>query len=197
MIDDEKIIELFFERSEQAIRELDIKYGKICHNLSYNIVNSRQDAEECVNDAYGEEILTQLIQALQTAKTGRLLWSEDIISLNKRIADIASQERLLAQLKQQAIVDPDIFISRSNQLAEQRREAKLKKSHILRAEDDQTIQRTQELLDILEEGPDLLMAFDGALFSELVEKITIQNNSTAIFRLINGLELPEHFERRK
>lgn len=52
MIDDEKIIELFFERSEQAIRELDIKYGKICLNLSYHIVNSRQDAEECVNDAY-------------------------------------------------------------------------------------------------------------------------------------------------
>ena len=52
MIDDEKIIELFFERSEQAIQELDIKYGKICHSLSYNIVNSRRDAEECVNDAY-------------------------------------------------------------------------------------------------------------------------------------------------
>lgn len=51
-MDDEKIIELFFERSEQAIRELDIKYGKICRRLSYNIVNSRQDAEECVNDAY-------------------------------------------------------------------------------------------------------------------------------------------------
>ena len=52
MIDDEKIIEMFFERSEQGIRELDIKYGKICHNLSYNIVNSRKDTEECVNDAY-------------------------------------------------------------------------------------------------------------------------------------------------
>ena len=52
MMEDEKIIELFFERSEQGIRELDIKYGKICHKLSYNIVNSRQDAEECVNDAY-------------------------------------------------------------------------------------------------------------------------------------------------
>ena len=51
--------------------------------------------------------------------------------------------------------------------------------------------------DSLEEGPDLLITFDGALFSELVEKITIQNNSTAILRLINGLELPEHFERRK
>ena len=52
MIDDERIIEMLFERSEQGIRELDLKYGKICHNLSYNIVNNRQDAEECVNDAY-------------------------------------------------------------------------------------------------------------------------------------------------
>jgi RNA polymerase sigma factor (sigma-70 family) len=52
MIDDEKIIDLFFKRDQQAIWELDIKYGKIFNNLSYNIVNSRQDAEECVNDAY-------------------------------------------------------------------------------------------------------------------------------------------------
>ena len=52
MITDENIIELFFARSEQGIRELDIKYGKDFHNLSYHIVGSRQDAEECVNDAY-------------------------------------------------------------------------------------------------------------------------------------------------
>lgn len=51
-MDDEKIIWLFFARDQQAIQELDNKYGKIFHNLSYNIVNSRQDAEECVNDAY-------------------------------------------------------------------------------------------------------------------------------------------------
>ena len=49
---DEKIMELFFERSEQAIRELNMKYGKICRSLSYNIVSSREDAEECVSDAY-------------------------------------------------------------------------------------------------------------------------------------------------
>ncbi|MCI8353922.1 MAG: RNA polymerase sigma factor [Lachnospiraceae bacterium] len=52
MIEDGKIIELFFRRSEQAIRELDEKYGKVCRKLSHNIVNNRQDAEECVNDAY-------------------------------------------------------------------------------------------------------------------------------------------------
>ena len=51
-MDDERIIELFFARSEQAIGELDIKYGKLCHNLSHNILGNRSDAEECVNDAY-------------------------------------------------------------------------------------------------------------------------------------------------
>ena len=51
-MNDKEIIELFFERSEQAIKELDKKYGRICHSVSYNILNNRQDAEECVNDAY-------------------------------------------------------------------------------------------------------------------------------------------------
>ena len=52
MIEGEKIIELFFERSEQSIRELDTKYGTVCRKLSNHIVNNRQDAEACVNAAY-------------------------------------------------------------------------------------------------------------------------------------------------
>ena len=49
---DDKIIRLFFARSEEAIRQLDCKYGKVCRSLSLNILGDRQDAEECVNDAY-------------------------------------------------------------------------------------------------------------------------------------------------
>ena len=51
-MDDSQIIDLFFARSELAISELDAKYGKVCHKLAHNILDSRQDAEECVNDAY-------------------------------------------------------------------------------------------------------------------------------------------------
>ena len=51
-VDDSQIIDLFFARSELAISELDAKYGKVCHKLAHNILDSRQDAEECVNDAY-------------------------------------------------------------------------------------------------------------------------------------------------
>ena len=51
-LDDREIIELFFERSEQAIMELSKKYGTIFAKVACNILNNKQDAEECVNDAY-------------------------------------------------------------------------------------------------------------------------------------------------
>ena len=51
-MEDAQIIELFFVRSEDAISELDKKYGKLCYKLADNILASAQDAEECVNDAY-------------------------------------------------------------------------------------------------------------------------------------------------
>ncbi len=49
---DEEIIELFFARSENAISQLDAKYGKLCIQTSYNILGDSSDAEECVNDSY-------------------------------------------------------------------------------------------------------------------------------------------------
>lgn len=144
---------------------------------------------------YGVGILTQLISDLHAARTGSLLWSENIVEINKQISDIASQERLLTQLKQQGSVDPDIFISRSNLLAERRRELKLQKERILRSEEDHTIQQTQDLLDVLESGPDWLDDFDEQLFSDMVEKIVVVDNETLRFRLLNGLEVTEKIER--
>ena len=49
---DDQIIALFFARSEQALTELDRKYGTVCGAVARNILKNPQDAEECVNDAY-------------------------------------------------------------------------------------------------------------------------------------------------
>lgn len=51
-LEDSRIIELFCERSEQAILELSRKYGSICGRVAGNILNNRLDTEECLNDAY-------------------------------------------------------------------------------------------------------------------------------------------------
>ncbi len=52
MLDDTKIIELFFDRAELAIVELSKKYGTACNNIAKNILKNQLDAEECVNDTY-------------------------------------------------------------------------------------------------------------------------------------------------
>ncbi len=51
-MEDSQIIALFFERSELAIYRLSQKYGAYCQHLASNILRSRADAEECVNDTY-------------------------------------------------------------------------------------------------------------------------------------------------
>lgn len=100
-MEDEKIIELFFQRSEQAIHELDIKYGKLCYKLSYNIVNNGEDAEECVNDAYlgiwnaipparPNPLLTYLCKIVRNLSL-KLYYKKDAAKRNSRYT-IAMQE---------------------------------------------------------------------------------------------------------
>lgn len=51
-MEDSRIIELFWKRSQQGITELSAKYGSMCENIAINIVGNIEDAKECVNDAY-------------------------------------------------------------------------------------------------------------------------------------------------
>ena len=66
-MDDQKIVDLYWERSESAIKETQRKYGKYCHSIAYTILHSDEDAEECVNDT-----LLRAWGAIPPAKPSRL-----------------------------------------------------------------------------------------------------------------------------
>ncbi len=51
-MEDVNIVELYFARNEQAIRETDKKYGKSCTSIAYRIIHTHEDAEECTNDTW-------------------------------------------------------------------------------------------------------------------------------------------------
>ena len=51
-MEDSEIVQLYWERNEKAIAETSAKYGRYCTNIAMNILNNREDAEECVNDTY-------------------------------------------------------------------------------------------------------------------------------------------------
>ena len=49
---DTLIIEMYFDRDENAIKETDKKYGAYLLKLGRNILYNRCDSEECLNDTY-------------------------------------------------------------------------------------------------------------------------------------------------
>ena len=74
-MEDSKIISLFYDRSEQAIEELDHKYGSVVKKTAANILNDRLDAEESIppeifvlldeafrNRGYGTQCMKELLR---------------------------------------------------------------------------------------------------------------------------------------
>ncbi len=51
-MEDEKIVKLYWDRNEIAIRETQVKYGGYCYSVAYNILRCYEDSAECVNDTW-------------------------------------------------------------------------------------------------------------------------------------------------
>lgn len=49
---DSEIVQALFDRKEEIFTEVEKRYGKRCLATAENILNNREDAKECVNDAY-------------------------------------------------------------------------------------------------------------------------------------------------
>lgn len=52
VLEDGEIVELYWRRDEQAIRETDRKYKQFLLTVAYNILRDGRDCEECLNDTY-------------------------------------------------------------------------------------------------------------------------------------------------
>ena len=51
-MEDQRIIRLYWDRDDRAVRATAEKYGRYCKAIAKNILNNEEDAEECVNDTY-------------------------------------------------------------------------------------------------------------------------------------------------
>lgn len=51
-VEDKNIVDLYWNRKDSAIVETSEKYGSYLFKISFNILYSKEDSEECVNDTY-------------------------------------------------------------------------------------------------------------------------------------------------
>ena len=61
-MDEKQIVDLFFERNEDAIKETERKYSRYCNYIAANILESKEDCEECVINAEREAASTTRFQ---------------------------------------------------------------------------------------------------------------------------------------
>ena len=85
MLEDSKIMELFFVRTEQAIMELSAKHGTVCSRIARNILKNDLDAEDCVNNTY---VLENNRVGLYNEKVIKAVYQNDGIGdIIKRLSD--------------------------------------------------------------------------------------------------------------
>ncbi len=99
-MDDRKICELFFERSEKAIEECEKKYGRYVKAVAYSVLGSNEDAEEIVNDTYLRA--WNVIPPQKPTKLGAFLAK---IARNFALDRYASRRRDRENLAAEAVLD--------------------------------------------------------------------------------------------
>ncbi len=184
---------------------------KFCRGKAYWVCgNHRRDKNNCPTNqipeteiqtaflrlyhklkTHGNPVLEQMLSDLQMVREKQMLWSVDVIELNKKISDLSNQNRMLADMKKLGLVDSDIFIAKTNELARQLSEAKQQKTKVLEDTQDETIPKTQELMELLDELPDSLVSYDQDIFETLIEKITVESNVCLRFHLKNAMVITE------
>lgn len=136
-------------------------------------------------------ILLPMLSGLKKLKELKNRNNPEIGTLNKQIAELSEQNNVMNGLLSKGILASALFISQTDELNKKIRSLKLEKARMLEQESDGILDKTMDLVEIIENGPDHISGMDAALFQELVEKIIAYNTQTVDFVLINGLALTE------
>ena len=87
-MEDTAIIQLYWDRNEDAIAQTDLKYGALCRRIALNILASREDSEECVSDTWHRAWSTMPPQRPFSLRAylGRIVRNLSISRLRERTA---------------------------------------------------------------------------------------------------------------
>ncbi len=174
------------------------------HDQSKNLCPSKQIAEEAVYSAFirlynklkqnHADILLPMLSQLEKLREMKARGNLEISTINKQIAELSEQNHVMNGLLSKGILDSALFISQTDELNRKIRGLKLAKSRLL--EDDRTgdlIAQAEELIEIIESGPDHITEMDAVLFDDMVESIIAgdSESSTIDFLMLGGLRLTE------
>lgn len=189
---------------------------KMCRNRSYWICHKRdmekaacnvsQAAEVSIKDAVirlyakikvgTDAVLHPMLTQLDDLRERELRGNNRIGDIDREMARLAEQNLVLNRLKDKGYVDPALYLSQQDEINGKALELRrLRRSIMERTRGDETIRKTEAMLDYLEDGPEWLDEIEPELFENLIDRIFLTADRQIRIRLINGLEVTETLEK--
>lgn len=137
-------------------------------------------------------ILGSMVEQLYELKRTLILKNPQALEINERLAELANQMHMISGLHSKGAMPQALFYSKQSEIdAEMLRLRNDKKVLIDTYHEDALINRTKLLIDVLESGPDQILAVDYTVLEKLVSAIIVKHRDSLIFKLHNEIELTE------
>ena len=157
---------------------------------------------EIIQKVYGklrnsrDIILRPMLTQLEDLRERELRGNNRISDIDREMARLAEQNLVLNRLKDKGYVDPALYLSQRDEINGKALELRrLRRSIMERTRGDETIRKTETMLDYLEDGSEWLDEIEPELFENLIDRILLTADRQVKIRLINGLEVIEPLEK--
>ena len=139
-----------------------------------------------------DAILRPMLTQLEDLRERELRGNNRISDIDREMARLAEQNLVLNRLKDKGYVDPALYLSQQDEINGKALELRrLRRSIVERTHGDETIRKTEAMLDYLEDAPEWLDEITPELFGTLIDRIFLTADRQVKIRLVNGLEVAE------
>ncbi|MBQ9616312.1 MAG: recombinase family protein, partial [Selenomonadaceae bacterium] len=189
---------------------------KVCNGIIYWVCRRHDDGksncpsqqipeaelEEVIRNCYGklhhgrDTVLRPMLTQLGELRKRELRANNRICDIDREMARLAEQNLVLNRLKDKGYVDPALYQSQQDEINGKALELRrLRRKLMERTRGDETIRKTETMLEYLEDGPEWLDEIEPELFEMLIDRLSITADGQVKIRLINGLELTESLRK--
>ena len=110
--------------------------------------------------------------------------------MRREIAELKEQKHVISRLRTKGFIDEQKYVGQTTSLESRIEKLNRELHSISRADDDDTLEQLDMLIDIFENRSEIFTEFDEDVFTQIIEKIIVKDN-TLEFELMSGIKLKE------
>ncbi|MFI3228146.1 MAG: recombinase family protein [Clostridia bacterium] len=141
---------------------------------------------------HNKAILLPMLSALEKVEEVKYKENLELKEINLKMAKLVEQNLMMTGLISEGILDSALFIQKTDDINAEIKRLKKHKTILLKARDsNEIIEKTNELIEIIDKSPEYITDMDEDIFIEIIKNISVGDDKTIKFHLINELKLTE------